>query len=182
MLRSAMRFGFGIVATEDAGAPAMADLREAVQRVSPVELEPQFFEGYDPLARALDSGACAFAWTPPFVAHQLARTGAAQPVAAIGRKAGTSYYTALVTPEGSAIATVDDLAGARVGWVSRISAAGYVFARLHLRSLGVDTKATTRRSRIFSSAERSTWPRPSPTSIPRRAPWCPRRSASPSAW
>lgn len=129
---------FGLAAPPETATAGIEQLADALAQLAPVRLDPVFVADYDALTDAVTNGLCDLAWTPPLVAHALLRSHAAVPLVALGRMGGTSYYSAFAVLEDSPLEDVNGLAGKRVGWVSKLSAAGYVFPRMHLRSLGLD--------------------------------------------
>jgi ABC-type phosphate/phosphonate transport system substrate-binding protein len=134
----ALRF---VLATADprAAAPAIDELREAILAASGVQLEPHFVTTYAELEEALSDGQ-SIAWTPPLVACDLITGNAGAPLVTIGRHGMTSYHSVLLTQAASPFLKLEDLAAARAGWVSKLSAAGYVIPRLYLRSLGFEPR------------------------------------------
>jgi phosphonate transport system substrate-binding protein len=95
-------------------------------------------EGYAELLRAVGTGTVSIAWLPPAVfveAHE--RYG----VALLGRtrRHGTaSYRGAIYVRSESGRSSVEELRGARMGWVDPVSCAGYLFPRLALAERGLD--------------------------------------------
>lgn len=131
---------FAIAARASVAEPGVRELAAAVAHASQVKLEPLFVDDYVALRETMRAdGACA-AWTPPLVARDLVRARLATPLVAVGRRGTTGYYSALVASRRSGITHVGELARRRVGWVSELSAAGYVVPRLYLRSLGMDPR------------------------------------------
>jgi phosphonate transport system substrate-binding protein len=103
-----------------------------------MELEALFVSSYAGLAQALEHGACDAAWSPPLVAQGLLATGIGKPLVTVGRGGRTSYYSVILARKGREAIGAQALAGARMGWVSKLSAAGYVVPALYLRSLGIE--------------------------------------------
>ena len=92
---------------------------------------------YVHLLRNFSSGAIDVAWMPPLLHAQAAREGGT--LAAVCQRHGKlTYRSALIVRSSSSYRTITDLAGARVAWVDRGSASGYVFPRLHLAKRGVE--------------------------------------------
>lgn len=116
---------------------AFADLAARLVTSGAPALEPVFVPSYTSLTDTLNTLRADVAWCPPLVARELVRIAAAQPVATVMRHGADHYYSALVARAGSAFRTVRDLSRARIGWVSPLSAAGYVVPRSYLRSIGV---------------------------------------------
>jgi phosphonate transport system substrate-binding protein len=92
---------------------------------------------YRVVLTGLEQRLVDFAWLPPLVAARAVRRRLADPVAVAVRYGATSYSTVLVTRPGSPIHTPDELRGARVAWVDRESASGYVVLRAALARAGV---------------------------------------------
>jgi ABC-type phosphate/phosphonate transport system substrate-binding protein len=131
---------FAIAAQRRLAEPAFRELAAAVAHVSHVELSPLFVDDYVALREAMRRDPACTAWTPPLLARDLVRARLAAPLVAVGRRGSTGYYAAIVASRRSGITRIDEIAGKRVGWVSELSAAGYVIPRLFLRSLGMDPR------------------------------------------
>jgi ABC-type phosphate/phosphonate transport system substrate-binding protein len=138
LLLPAARSGWGLAA--DDGHDLAAAVRKALEKAtgSPVtvaSLPPALF------LQVLDSGRDVVAWAPPMVARDLIRDGAAAPMAIAVPPAPLSA----VLVGRPAIESLADIAGAHVGWVSRVSGTGYRIPRLYLESFGL------RLHRVFAS-------------------------------
>lgn len=96
---------------------------------------------YAELAALVDSGEVDFAWLPPWVALRALQRGRAAPLLAPVRRGETSFVAALFVPESSPLWVLEDLRQARVAWVDRTSAAGYIAVRAALRAEGTDLLA-----------------------------------------
>jgi ABC-type phosphate/phosphonate transport system substrate-binding protein len=140
---------FAVATTPQSGTSAFLELRTILA----TEVTPVFVPSYGALFEAVRSGATDVAWCPPLVARDLQRAGAAEPVAALIRNGADHYYSAIVVGPGSSIQDVKEVAGTRFGWVSQMSAAGYIVPRAHLRSLGVEL--SFREERFFHTHARS---------------------------
>jgi phosphate/phosphite/phosphonate ABC transporter binding protein len=105
------------------------------------------------LLEALDVGDIDIAWLPPILAAQAAYDGRAVPIAIPVRSGVSSYSAALFVPEASPLRRIEDLSGARVAWVDRQSASGYLLIRAHLRALGVDLKQVFDSEQFMGSHE-----------------------------
>ena len=92
---------------------------------------------YRVVLTGLEQGLVDFAWLPPLVAARAVRRRLAEPIAVAMRYGDTSYSTVLVAQPASPIRTMHDLRGARVAWVDRESASGYVVLRAALARAGV---------------------------------------------
>ena len=93
---------------------------------------------YDDLSAKMAAGAAHAAWLPPAVFVELEKTIGVRPLAAAERGAGVGYYCAFFTLIDSDVASLHDIPGHSVGWVDPNSAAGYVYPRLQLASIGID--------------------------------------------
>ena len=128
------------------GAPAAHALLHAVcgELAKHVELDisPLVLRTYGSLADEMKAGKVHLAWAPPLLAIDLERAGSAT-VALCSKRAGrVDYQAALFVPKASDIEDAAGLKGKRIAWVAKESAAGYIFPRLKLRSLGIDPDAT----------------------------------------
>jgi phosphonate transport system substrate-binding protein len=139
------------VASSEAAGAGAAELCAAVAHVSPLQIDTVVVADYEALTDALRRGRCDLAWTPPLLAHGWIRNEGAAGLVAVGRKGGVTYHTALVVAESSAATSLQDLAGARAGWVSKLSAAGYVFPRLLLRSHDIEPAKHFSRETLYGS-------------------------------
>ena len=93
---------------------------------------------YHRLLEALEMGDVDVAWLPPILAGLAVARGRVLPIALPVRDGAAFYSTALFTRNDSPLRSIADLRGARVAWVDRRSAAGYLVIRAHLRSIGAD--------------------------------------------
>jgi phosphonate transport system substrate-binding protein len=92
---------------------------------------------YRVVLSGLAQGLVDFAWLPPLVAARAARGRLAEPIAVAVRYGDTYYRTVLVTQPASPLRAPHDLRGARVAWVDRESASGYVVLRAAMARAGV---------------------------------------------
>ncbi len=111
----------------------VAALAEVLGRGVAVHRAPD----YRIVLSGLEQGVVDFAWLPPLVAARAARARLAEPLAVTVRYGDTTYTTVLVARPDSAIRTAADLDAARVAWVDRQSASGYVVLRAALARAGV---------------------------------------------
>lgn len=139
---------FAIATTPQAGASAMSELC-AIFDKGGFALEPVFVRDYAALYDAVHLHEVDCAWAPPFVARDLARDGAADPCATVNRRGGTHYYSAIVGKD--TLRTPADIT--RFGWVSHMSAAGYLVPRAYLKSIGISFE--TREEKFFHTHARS---------------------------
>ncbi len=93
---------------------------------------------YHRLLEALEMGDIDLAWLPPILAGLAVARGRVLPIAMPVRDGAAFYSTALFVRGDAPYRSAADLRGARVAWVDRRSAAGYLVIRAHLRSIGVD--------------------------------------------
>jgi len=128
---------FAVATTPDLGGAAFEDLKTLVALGGGPGLVPVFVPNYVALFETVHRHVADAAWCPPLVARDLVRVAAAEPIATVLRGGADHYYSALVALSGSRVRRVGEIEGARVGWVSRLSAAGYVVPRDYLQSLGV---------------------------------------------
>lgn len=139
---------FALATTPQAAEPAVAELR-AIFSHAGFELEPIFARNYGALYDAVHLHEADVAWAPPLVARDLRRDGAADPCATVVRKGGAHYFSAIVGA--GALDSPRDIQ--RFGWVSRLSAAGYLVPRGYLQSLGMSVDF--REERFFHTHARS---------------------------
>ncbi len=131
---------FAVATTPELGGDAFDELRTMLTVADGPDIEPVFVPNYVSLYETVHLHAADAAWCPPLVARDLLRVGAADPIATVLRGGIDHYYSALVANEGSDVRHVSHIEGARVGWVSRLSAAGYVVPRDYLQSLGIEVE------------------------------------------
>jgi len=93
---------------------------------------------YHRLLEALEMGDVDVAWLPPILAGLAVARGRVLPIALPVRDGAASYSTALFTREDAPWKSAAELRGARIAYVDRRSAAGYLVIRAHLRGAGID--------------------------------------------
>ena len=146
---SSLPIRFALATTPQAGADAVSELRNILARAPDCDMEPVFVPNYAALYDSIHLHNADAAWCPPLVARDLQRDGAADARLAVVRNGAASYFSAIVgSPSLHAPADIK-----RFGWVSRMSAAGYLVPRSYLSSIGVDM--TGREERFFHTHERS---------------------------
>lgn len=130
----------------------VATLYETVQLavgvpVATATLPPDLF------LQVLDAPATsAVVWAPSLVARDLIEARVASPIAVVVRPVvGPPSPHASILAGRPAIETLADIAGARVGWVSRLSATGYRVPRLYLESFGLDLGRLFASERFYGS-------------------------------
>jgi phosphonate transport system substrate-binding protein len=143
---------FAVTSSVEVGGAAFEELRGAVARAGGPAIEPVFVPNYVALFQVLNVHAADAGWCPPLVARDLVRVAAADPIATVLRDDRDCYYSAIVARTGSGIDRLERLPDARFGWVSRLSAAGYVVPRAYLRFLRVPLEF--REERFFHSHAR----------------------------
>jgi phosphate/phosphite/phosphonate ABC transporter binding protein len=139
-------YAFGIVRSLESSSTRakLGEVCDHLSRALGVVVFPHVSVAYRELADLLDRGQLGFAWIPPLLALELEDRKHVIPVALPVRRGTTHYHAAIITRRG-ALKTLDDLHGARVAWVDRSSAAGYVVPRMHLVGAGFDVQT------LFSS-------------------------------
>jgi ABC-type phosphate/phosphonate transport system substrate-binding protein len=129
---------FAVATTPELGGDAFDELRAMLAVAAGPDIEPVFVPNYVSLYETVHLHAADAAWSPPLVARDLVRVAAADPIATVLRGGIDHYYSALVAHATSEVRHVSHIENARVGWVSRLSAAGYVVPRDYLQSLGIE--------------------------------------------
>lgn len=115
---------------------ALRDLRDLVNRTSGVTLAPIHVPSAALLPRVLEEMPGAVAWSPAYAASILVRHREASALVAVRR--GDRGVRSAVLLGRPGIEGLADLAGRRIGWVSRVSETGYQVPWLYLESFGVD--------------------------------------------
>ena len=133
-----MTIRFAVATTQELGRAAFDELRRLVHQARGPHIEPVFVPNYVSLFETVHLQAAEAAWCPPLVARDLVRVAAADPIATVLRGGIDHYYSAIVSLDYSGVRRISQILDARVGWVSRLSAAGYVVPRDYLQSLGLD--------------------------------------------
>lgn len=123
----------------------------ALTKASGLPTEPRDFDDYPSLLDAMAAGSLDLAWLPPILAMRAASGGRSLPIALPVRRGVSSFHSALFTVVGSAIQRPPDLNGARVAWVDRQSASGYLLIRAALRAQGVDLAQAFAEEHFFGS-------------------------------
>ncbi len=121
---------FAMATTPQAGAAAALELGALFDAVG-LELQPVFVPNYRALYDAVHLHEADAAWCPPIVARDLDRDRAADACAAVVRNGTPSYFSAIVGT--AALHSPSEVH--RFGWVSQLSAAGYLVPRSYLASL-----------------------------------------------
>lgn len=118
---------------------------EALERPVEVEAVPT----YGALVEMFARGRADFAWLPPAVYVRCARDHDAQLLVCGVRGRRAQFRSCLFVCGESSVTTVDELAGARVGWVDGLSCSGYLFPRVALLDRGVDPDRHFSSQRFF---------------------------------
>jgi ABC-type phosphate/phosphonate transport system substrate-binding protein len=143
---SIVRFAF---ATTPQMGDAAASEMSAMFAAAGIALEPVFVRDYAALYDAVHLHEVDCAWAPPLVARDLSRDGAADPCVTVLHRGGANYFSAIVGT--GSLRTPADVT--RIGWVSRLSAAGYLVPRAYLKSIGIPVDG--REERFFHTHARS---------------------------
>ncbi len=131
-------------------------LEEWLSLVGPharMRLEVAYAHNYDTLATHLVEGFSPVAWVPPVVFLELERHGLAVALTAHPRGANAHFCSVFITGDTSSLRTLASVPGARVAWVERWSASGYVVPRLSLFDEGIDPRVAFGGERFFGSHE-----------------------------
>lgn len=143
-----LRFAFSSV---DGDVRPLRPLTTHLSKEIGVRVEPAPAATYPALLEAMRTGWAALGWLPPLLAHDMSVCRDAVPIVAANRELGSSYFAALVATQASGIWHVGQLAGKRIGWVSKMSAAGYVVPRLHLTATGIELEGLFSSERFYRS-------------------------------
>jgi ABC-type phosphate/phosphonate transport system substrate-binding protein len=146
---SSLPIRFALATTPQGGASAVSELRNILARGADCDMEPVFVPSYASLYDAIHLHDADVAWCPPLVARDLQRDGAAEARLSVMRNGAATYFSALVGT--GALHAPADIK--RFGWVSRMSAAGYLIPRSYLSSVGIDLGKCE--ERFFHTHERS---------------------------
>ncbi len=131
-----MKIRFAMIAARGVDHGAFAELKGLLAHAG-LDAEPAFVPTYAAMYGVLQQRVCTLGWSPPLVARDLLRDHQAEPVALVMRNGTQSYYSAIVTKRRSRLWHVGQLERARIGWVSRLSASGYIVPRAYLSSCRV---------------------------------------------
>jgi ABC-type phosphate/phosphonate transport system substrate-binding protein len=154
-------FYLAVPASSSQLASGAAAFSEALRRRSGLDVSLLAMPSHAALQALAEQGGADLVWAPPLVAADLSRFGVATPLCAVERGGRTCYPSVLIVradgadgADGAGLAdgagcggaadrrrrqvrSLDDLQGARVAWVSRLSAAGCVVPRLFLQATGL---------------------------------------------
>jgi phosphate/phosphite/phosphonate ABC transporter binding protein len=143
------RLSFGLVASNDAPTSPFEALATWFSEHTDLELSERVAKSYEDLAMSIREGTSDIGWLPPVVYARMAE--GVEPLGSIAREGKTSYAAAVLVLESSDLRGLDDLAGARAGWVDPWSAAGFVVPRLELARRGTDPTSTFRTEQFFGT-------------------------------
>lgn len=120
-------------------------LGEALGQRVEVEAVPS----YGGLVEVFAKGRAHFAWLPPAVYVRCYREHDAQLLLCGVRARRAQFRGCLFVRADASLESVDELAGARVGWVDGLSCGGFLFPRLALRERGHDPDVYFSSQRFF---------------------------------
>jgi phosphonate transport system substrate-binding protein len=133
---------FAIVSGAPAAQALLLAVCEELAKHVDREVTPLVLRTYGGLADEMKTGKVHVAWAPPLLAIDLERAGSAR-VALCSKRAGrVDYQTALFVPKDAAVTEPEHVKGKRIAWVAKESAAGYIFPRLKLASIGIDPETS----------------------------------------
>jgi phosphate/phosphite/phosphonate ABC transporter binding protein len=144
-----LNFGLVAGATQGGTLAAFDELSAWLRESTALALEAKTAPSYDALAQSVRDGTSDIAWLPPVVYSWLAE--AVDPLGCMLRAGKSTYAAALVVQKESTFQSLDDLRGARAGWVDPWSAAGYVVPRIELVRAGFDPTRTFRAEAFHGS-------------------------------
>ncbi len=144
-------FGFAPSIEGDRTRQALVDVCRALSDSVGLDVAPMRVASYGALERAILEGRASFGWFPPVVLARLELSGRVVPIAQCVRGGTAQYHACLFVAEDSPITSVESIDQARVAWVDRTSAAGYVFPRLMLAARGVDPQKAFRQESFLQN-------------------------------
>jgi phosphate/phosphite/phosphonate ABC transporter binding protein len=127
------------------GFPAASDANlrgefaTLLSELAEVEVGVAEAPSYERLAVALNDGTTQLAWLSPIPYIALLAAGTVTPLV-FNERTKKHYCSALIVPAESRVRRLVELRGARVAWVDRHSAAGFVVPRIQLAAAGVDPR------------------------------------------
>jgi len=128
---------FGIVSAAPAAAEHLRIICAELSKVVGETVSGRVMSSFPLLAAAIEARDVDLAWTPPLTAVELERAGTIEIALGVWRGGGPSYSSAIFVPTKSTILRLEHLRGKRMAWVDPSSAAGYVFPKLKLTTLGM---------------------------------------------
>lgn len=130
--------GIALTTEPDAMRRDLAQLCQALQQATGVEVEPRGLDRYEDLLAALAANLVDLAWLPPLLALRASAQQLANPLALPVRQGSSSYWAALFSRSDSPVRGLEDLRGLRAAWVDPESTAGYLVIRAFLTKQGID--------------------------------------------
>lgn len=134
----ALVFGLVPTSSDELTRARLGDLCRLLGQAVGATVVPHRAASPETLASAIKSGRVQLAWFSPTLFVELFQMLPLTPLVSSCREGSASYHAVLFVPETSPIRTIFELSGKRVAWVSRSSAAGYLFSRAGLRERGLD--------------------------------------------
>ncbi|HVY45183.1 MAG TPA: PhnD/SsuA/transferrin family substrate-binding protein [Minicystis sp.] len=146
-----LRLGFIPFADSEALRAEVDAFADALGEAMGDRMVPLLAPDYKSLLTALEKNIAQLAWVPPVVAARAVRGGHVLPAAVAVRGGASAYASALFAKADAPIAGPKDLDAARVAWVDKDSAAGYLVARAGLRGADVDLARAFRAEMFLGS-------------------------------
>lgn len=135
-MQQEIRFGLVPVHDDEATSAAVSRLVEGLGRALGVEAVAVTCADPEELARRFGEGELDLVWSSPTLALTELRDGV--PLVASERQGVAYYHGVLFVRRDSDIRGPLDAKGRSVAWVAHTSAAGYLFPRIALASLGIE--------------------------------------------
>jgi phosphate/phosphite/phosphonate ABC transporter binding protein len=145
-------FGYAAPEATDEAKQTMTDLATRIGARAGVDIAVTALPSYERVTQLVHKGNLDLAWVSPIPFIALQRSGSVVPLVAPFR-GGMHYHGALVTAAGADFQGLAGLAGKRVAWVDRYSAAGFVVARIELAKAGLDPRTAFASQRLYGSHE-----------------------------
>ncbi|GAC1352123.1 MAG: phosphate/phosphite/phosphonate ABC transporter substrate-binding protein [Polyangiales bacterium] len=134
-------FGFAPSVEGDRTRQALVDICRVLGDAVGLDIAPMRVTSYAALERAIVEGRASFGWFPPVVLARLELAGLVKAIAQCTRS-GVRYHSSLIARADSPLQKLDEVRGARVAWVDRSSASGYVFPRLLMAAHNMNPRQT----------------------------------------
>lgn len=132
-----VHFGVAPHTREAPMCAALDDLCARWSAASGVEIAYKAYGAPLGLAVAFAQGEVDVAWTSPTLLLEEPFANAV-PLLSIVREGTASYHSVVFTKRGARVEDARDLTGARIAWVAKTSAAGYIVPRAALARAGLD--------------------------------------------
>jgi phosphate/phosphite/phosphonate ABC transporter binding protein len=145
-------FGYAAPEATDEAKQTMTDLATRIGTRARVDIAVTALPSYERVTQLVHKGNLDLAWVSPIPFIALQRSGSVVPLVAPFR-GGMHYHGAIVTAAGSTLQGLASLAGKRVAWVDRYSAAGFVVPRIELAKAGLDVRSAFSSQRLYGSHE-----------------------------